>query len=70
MCDVSVLNPVLVKEAEAYSGVSDSKEAVEFVLRLYLKNIEKSKSLKSAFKESFADAKKIWICFFCKMEPR
>lgn len=49
MCDVSVLNPVLVKEAENYSGISDSKEAVEFVLRLYLKNIEKSKSLKSAF---------------------
>lgn len=64
MCDVNVLNPVLVKEAENYSGISDSKEAVEFVLRLYVKNAEKFESLKSAFKESFDDAKKICLCFF------
>lgn len=57
MCDVSVLNPVLVKETEAYSGISDSKEAVEFALRLYLKNAQKNESLKSAFDESFTDAK-------------
>lgn len=58
MCDVSVLNPTLVKETETYSGISDSKEAVEFVLRLYLKNARENESLKSAFEESFSDAKK------------
>ncbi len=57
MCDVSVLNSTLVKEAENYSGISDSKEAVEFILRLYVKNAEKT-SLKSAFNNSFKDAKK------------
>lgn len=58
MCSVNVLNPVLVKEAENYSGISDSKEAVEFVLRLYVEKAEKLKSLKSAFNDSFFEAKK------------
>lgn len=58
MCDVSVLNPVLVKKAENYSGISDSKKAVEYILRLYLKDSEKNEALKTAFNESFNDAKK------------
>ncbi len=45
MCDVSVLNPDLVKEAEEYSGLSDSKKAVEYILRLYLETNNKTKIL-------------------------
>lgn len=45
MCDVSVLNPDLVKEAEEYSGLSDSKKAVEYILRLYFETNNKKKIL-------------------------
>lgn len=58
MCDVSVLNPVLVKEAETYSGIENSKDAVEFVLRLYIKDSKKNETLRTAFKDSFIEAKK------------
>ena len=45
MCDVTAINPVLVKEAEEYSGISDSKKAVEYILRLYFEKNNKKKIL-------------------------
>lgn len=45
MCDVQTLNKTLVKEAESYTGISDSKEAVETVLRSYFENVNRKKIL-------------------------
>ena len=46
MCDISVLSPVLVKEAENITGIKNAKEAVEFILRKYIESIDRIQLLK------------------------
>ncbi len=47
MCDVTTLNPNLVKKAEEYTGIHNSKDAVEYILSLYFEKNNKKKSLYS-----------------------
>ena len=44
MCDITTLNPNLVKKAEEYTGISDAKEAVENILSLFFEKNTKKKS--------------------------
>lgn len=45
MCDITAISPSLVKKAEEYTGISDSKKAVEHILRLYFEKSNKKKIL-------------------------
>jgi hypothetical protein len=47
MCDVTTLNPNLVKKAEEFSGIPNPKEAVEYILNLYFEKNNKKKTLYS-----------------------
>ena len=47
MCDVTTLNPNLVKKAEEFTGIHNAKEAVEYILSLYFEKNIKNKSLYS-----------------------
>ena len=44
MCDITTLNPNLVKKAEEYTGISNAKEAVENILSLFFEKNTKKKS--------------------------
>ena len=47
MCDVTTLNPNLVKKAEEFTGIPNSKEAVEYILSLFFENNYMKESLYS-----------------------
>ncbi|MBQ3644298.1 MAG: type II toxin-antitoxin system antitoxin, RelB/DinJ family [Candidatus Riflebacteria bacterium] len=55
MCDVTTLNPNLVKKAEEFTGIPNSKEAVEYILNLYFEKNNKKNSLYSQNTNIFDD---------------
>ena len=47
MCDVTTLNPNLVKKAEEFTGIPNSKDAVEYILSLFFEKNYMKKSIYS-----------------------